>query len=226
MAGKPYHDQFKSQHVGPGFNIKVRRTSRTMRGGQGGPLPRSRICPADRLRPDGALPAFPPSPWVLCSLPCLQRTPVSADGSRVRGRAVTHAFPSRPLSPRPQRHTPRPFQTDFLFPHPPGTEPEGESRGPRRRILGILVQAPGTRGADFLFSPRFRSARKRWTGRPHPTPPRLLRGSPPPTCSRGVSPTCSGGAASAPRPGSVSPRGDTLCCSVSVLCDFGLRRSF
>lgn len=116
MAGKPYHDQFKSQHVGPGFNIKVRRTSRTMRGGQGGPLPGSRICPADRLRPDGALPAFPPSPWVLCSLPCLQRTPVSADGSRVQGRTVTHAFPSRPLSPRPQRHTPRPFQTDSLFP--------------------------------------------------------------------------------------------------------------
>lgn len=221
MAGKPYHDQFKSQHVGPGFNIKVRRTSRTMRGGQGGPLPGSRICPADRLRtgcaPTGLFPHSRP-PWVLCSLPCLQRTPVSADGSRVRGRAVTHAFPSRPLSPRPQRHTPRPFQTDSLFPHPPGTEPEGESRGPRRRILGILVQAPGTRGADFLFSRRFRSARKRWTGPPHPTPPCLLRGSPPPHLLRGsrLRPEARLGVSA----------GDTLCCSVSVLCDFGLRRSF
>lgn len=61
---------------------------------------------------------------------------------------------------------------------------------------------------------------------PAPDTPLPAPGESPPTCSRGVPPTCSGGAASAPRPGSVSPRGDTLCCSVSVLCDFGLRRSF
>lgn len=208
MAGKSYHDQFKSQHVGPGFNIKVRRTSRTMRGGQGGPLPGSRICPADRLRPDGALPAFPPSPWVLCSLPCLQRTPISADGSRVRGRAVTHAFPSRPLSPRPQRHTPRPFQTDSLFSpsswHRTGGGVAGpQAENPRNPRTGSW----DSRGGLFIF-PEVSLGSEALDRTPAPDGPLPAPGESPPPPAPGEPPP--------PRGPARCLHGGTLCAAASL----------
>lgn len=159
-----------------------------------------------------------PAPWVLCSLPCLQRTPVSADGSRVRGRTVTHAFLSPTSeSSAAEAHAP-PFPDGFLVlpillaQNRRGSRgaPGGESSESSYRLLGL-------EGRTF-YSPRG-FARLRSAGQD-------ARTRRPPACSGGVPPRLLQGSRLRPEARLGVSAGDTLCCSVSVLCDFGLRRSF
>lgn len=104
-----------------------------------GRFPGAASAPRTGCAPTRLFPHSPP-PWVLCSLSCLQRTPVSADGSRVRGRAVTHAFPSSAA----EAHAP-PFPDRFLVlpillaQNRRGSRgaPGGESSESSYRLLGL-----------------------------------------------------------------------------------------